>query len=191
MFDAEYSYDSPLRTAARKQPEAVIAFLRSLPAGPERDRYIQQTVWSATDKPAVQSFMSELPMTPYIMQAQLSQIGSDVPKKEEYVKQLPQGALRELGWRQLGSSLTEPLPIEAGPDRDAMLIGMAQRNLNNAEVLWSRLSEIGDTERRKQAFDDLACKIAFPPPGYEYRSLSELLSLPGVPEDYKAPWRGF
>jgi len=191
MFDAEYSYDSPLRTAARKQPEAVIAFLRSLPAGPERDRYIQQTVWSAGDKPAVQSFMSELPMTPYIMQAQLSRIGSDVPKAEEYVKQLPQGSLRELGWRQLGSRLTEPLPVEAGPERDAMLLGMAQRNLNNAEALWSRLSEIGDAGRRKQAFDDLACKIAFPPPGFEYQSLSELLSLPAVPEEYKAPWRGF
>lgn len=189
--ELEFTHSTPLQLAAQDQPDAAVAFVRSLPAGPERDRYIQQIVLAASDKPAVAAFISELPASPLIASVQLSKLmGQDRAKAEEYVRQLPPGPAREFAWNQFGQSLTEPLDIAAGPDRDAMLQGMARREWNNPEGAWIRLREISDPVLRQKAFDDLACSLAFPEQYVHRPPVSKLLELPGIPQEYKEPWLG-
>jgi hypothetical protein len=184
------SGSSPLQLAAENQPDAVVAFLRSLPDGPERDRYIQQVALSAADKSAISAFISELPMSPLVAGSQVATLLRDMTKAQEFARQLPVGESREAAWVQLGSALREPLPVAPGPDRDAMLLGMARKQGNHPEPAWIHISEISDPVLRRKAFDDLACSLAFPSPNTVSFSLRSLLELPGVPDEYKKPWRG-
>ena len=71
-------------------------------------------------------------MSPPVASGEIARLARHIPKAEEYARQLQPGPARELSWNYLGRIAPQPAGVEPGPDRAAMLKGMAQRQIQNA-----------------------------------------------------------
>ncbi|MEO8351699.1 MAG: hypothetical protein ABI680_08205, partial [Chthoniobacteraceae bacterium] len=136
----------PFQTAFARKPEAAIAWLRSLPSGPERDRYAELALRYA-DPERVQSLFDDLPPDAAVRSA--GRFASLVALKnremaQDWASSVANPEARAAAWAAIGAQREEPLPLPPGPDRDAMLSGLAySRAASGLETAFARMLEIG------------------------------------------------
>ena len=156
------SHETPLASALGAKPEATLAWLRALPAGPERERYLEFAVSTMPDHRLAQPLVAELPLEA-ATRAAGSIAGRLAYEKMEDARQWAEslaGTLRAAAWTAIGRTRSEPLPLPPGPDRDAMLSGLATAQAVMAPVKsLDHAIEIGDAALRRRTFEDVMWKL--------------------------------
>lgn len=183
--------DPPFASAIREKTSETLAWLKSVPAGPERDRLIETALYSAANRPEVRDLVLELPTESAARGASICVLvlTDDPPARETFAANIPPGPVREAAWRAVGIRSTEPIDLPLGPDRDAMLQGMVTMNYHKPERAWNLLQQINDPQRQLEAWDDVALILSSPSiPGYGDH-LQTWCNLPGMPEEWKRPWK--
>jgi hypothetical protein len=184
----------PLNNAMGAKSSESIEWIKKLPVGPERTRYIEKAIeYSSVSGPELLALTNELSVE---SQARVSVIrmrkfGYDAEKLQEFAGSLPAGSVREAAWREIGKRWIHSLPNMpgAGPDRDAMLDGMALSNAYNFSSGFPRIQQITDPVRRRGAFDDLALSLDYYSAITGQDAIQELMDSPDVPAEWKKPWR--
>jgi hypothetical protein len=110
--------------------------------------------------------------------------------------------MREEAWAAFGAPRAEPVPLPPGPDRDAMLRGMASAHATFAPVqALERVMEIGDAALRRRTFDDVFWQLNRGPIDLGHggwmsgasetalRAARAWLEAAKIPEDWKQAWR--
>jgi len=201
----EISGDSPVSAAMQQKPDATLAWVRTLPAGAERERYLELAITHAQEPAKVMSLVTELPPEAAARAAAAivsRLVHRDFPKAQQWAESLAPGPAREAAWVGLGAARGEPLPTAARTDRDAMLSGIALQHATGApgEAL-NRALEITDPQRRRRAFDDVLAEVFRGPrdlghgawhsgPSESIQSAArEALEQAPVPEEWKREWR--
>lgn len=187
--DDEYRRTQPLATALEKQPEKTLAWLRSLPPGPERERLIETAAVELKDVEQAVALFSSLPPEAAARTAfgvALKFNGSE--RGPQWAGSLPPGLARLRAWEGIGDQASKALDLPPGPDRDAMLSGLAQRNtLTNPIFALEHMMQIADPIRRRDIFEEVVeSNIPFES---RVKQVSEWLNSSTVPEEWKHRWR--
>jgi hypothetical protein len=182
-----------LQMGLSRNAKGVSEWLKSLPIGAERERMIEEAM--VLDGGSNEELLAMAVELPADSQARLAEnkirrMGEDVNQLQMFAEQLPAGPERAAAWRAIARQLNKPLPLPPGPDRDEMLAGLARYGGGGPAQNWEWIKQITDLERRRQAFDDVAFSRANGPDITGANRLPEFLGLPGVPEEWKRPWRG-
>jgi hypothetical protein len=201
---AEMDYETPLGAALSSKPDAALAWIRALPTGAERERYLEFAITRAPDLAKVKPFIAEL--SPEAATRAAGRIASrlayqQAAQAQQWAESLS-GPMREAAWTAIGSTRTEPLPLPPGPDRDAMLSGLAIARAQQApEQALDRVLEIRDPALRRRTFDDVLWKLNRGPVdlggGASMRGATETaraaasawIERANIPEDWKRAWR--
>ncbi len=196
----------PFTSALREKPDETLAWVRALPAGDAREYYLQVAIRNRLDPAKAQPLLAELPPEAAARAAGwiAAQLSRDIEQASQWAATLPAGPMREEAWAALGASRTEPLPLPPGPDRDAMLRGMATgsgRAESEPVKALERALEIGDAALRRRTFDDVFWLLHRGPTDLGHgssmggasesalRAAGEWLESAKVPEDWKQAWR--
>jgi hypothetical protein len=200
----ELGMSSPLAAAMRENPDATLGWVRGLPPGRERERYLEMIVAAGSDGAKLQPLLSELSGEAAVRAAGklASNLGyKDFEKAREWAASLPMGASREAAWIALGAQRTEPLDLPPGPDRDALFSGMATGQYHSAPVKsLERVLQIENPALRRRTFDDVMAMITrgdlelgynarvHGVPASELEKVQAWLATAKVPGDWKEPW---
>ena len=189
--------DSPMEVAIAKKPEAVKAWLRAQPAGDARDTAVVQTLRAMRDPREMIPLLDLLPpeagpeaATLVAERFRYVSLGFDVAK--QWAGNLPPGPTRTAVWTTLGEqhALAIVPDVPRGPDRDAMLRGMAQAPLSSVlkpERPMDYVLQIDDPALRRQTFDDVMNRWIDNPKRRD--TAGPWLDGATVPEAWKAKWR--
>ena len=195
---------NPFTSALREKPDETLAWVRALPAGDMRERYLESAIHNRLDPAKAQPLLAELPPEAAARAARsiAAQLSRDIEQASQWAATLPAGPVREGAWAALGASRTEPLALPPGPDRDAMLRGIASRRAESEPVKsLERALEIGDPALRRRTFDDVFWLLHRGPTDLGHgssmggasesarRAAAEWLESAKVPEDWKQSWR--
>lgn len=180
----------PLAAALEKQPEKTLAWLRSLPPGPERERLIETATLALKDVDQSVALFSSLSPEAAARAAfgvALKFRGSD--RGPQWAGSLPPGLARLRAWEGIGEQASKALDLPPGPDRDAMLSGLAQSNtsLNKPIFALEHVMQIANPVLRRDIFEEV---VEFNIP-FESRvkQVSEWLDSSTAPEEWKRRWR--
>ncbi len=194
----------PFTSALREKPDATLAWARALPAGADRERYLEIAIANGVDAAKAQSLLAELSPEAAARAARriAARLSRDIEQAQQFAVGLPAGPNREEAWAGLGATRAEPLPLPPGPDRDALLRGMASRSAESEPVkALERALEIGDPGLRRRTFDDVFWLLHRGPIDLGHgssmggasesalRAAGEWLESAKVPEDWKQTWR--
>ena len=200
---AEIGADSPFSKAMHEKPDAVLAWVRALPAGAARERYLELASRALPEGKNAQPLLAELP--PESAARSAAEIASELALKDVGAAQAwaasLSGAAREGAWAGVGKYREGPLPAP-GLDRDAMLGGIANsRAVRNPVQALDRVLEIGDPALRRRTFDDVLWQVnrgdvqlgggAWTPGASDAvkQEVREWLQSAKIPEEWKKPWR--
>jgi hypothetical protein len=182
---------APLATALKKQPEATLNWLQNLPAGAERDRLLEIAVAGAkAHEQAVTLFSMLAPEAQTRTAAQVANtFQKDLDGGCKWAASLPAGPARARAWEGIGALWFADAEPQAGPDRDAYLIGSLRRD-GIVPPPGERLAivyRIDDPVRRHDAFDEMMERYSrfgdFP------KDMRSELEAASVPEEWKKKWR--
>jgi hypothetical protein len=197
---AQESSGSPLREAARAHPAATVEWLRTLPAGAERERLCEVAILENPKNADLTSLLPEISPEgiPRAVGYMVAYSRNDPVRLEQLESELPAGIAREAYWRAMGVTAREPLPRAVGPERDAMLTGMICRSGEAPDRAWELIQQVEDPQRRMNAFDDMMYHLR-PQEQDEHRTdaparheaFRQWLNNPAVPEEWKTPWLHF
>ena len=182
---------APLATALTKQPEATLKWLQNLPTGAERDRLLEIAVTGAKAHEQAVTLFSMLAAEAQTRAATrvAGRFYNDARRGCEWAASLPVGPARVRAWEGIGKLLGADAEPQAGPDRDAYLIGSLRRP-DFVQAPGEKLAivyRIDDPVRRHDAFDEVMERYSrFENSAKETRS--ELETAP-VPEEWKKKWR--
>lgn len=202
---SDIGWNSPFTAAMQAKPEATLAWVRTLPAGPERERYLEIAIRNAQDIESVKPLLQEL--SPDAADRAAAMIAlrladKDPDESRQWAESLPPGSARDAAWTALGANRTEPLELPPGRDRDAMLSGMANSLSRSTPVKaleW--VLEIGDPQLRRRTFDDVMWRLtrgridyslrAYTPGASEatLQRVREWLSGSDIPAEWRNAWR--
>jgi hypothetical protein len=182
----------PFGTALEKQPAATLAWVRSLPAGEDRDRFMELAAKQSKDLDQTLALFSELPADAAARIANRigSSYHSDPQRVQEWAASLPAGPVREQAWAGIGRVIGKPLP-PPGPDRDAMLSGMV-RPIGTPRPPADTLAlavQIGDLQLRRDMIDeamDYYVNLSSDKMASDARAWLENADFPG---EWKVRWR--
>jgi hypothetical protein len=186
----------PVGVAFRTNAGATLAWIQSLPEGPNRESLLLMAACQGNlDRPQALALLSELAPenAPQAALYLAYRFKDDPAAGRAWAESLPPGPTRAAAWRNLGmvASVTPDLP--PGPDRDAMLYG--RRGSNNGMVLnpSTRLDmtlQIGDPVMRRDAFEDALEYYTGPDMSFYYPNEARAwLEKADVPEEWKQRWR--
>jgi hypothetical protein len=173
------------------QPEATLAWVRSLPAGSvERERWTEEAILHVKLEQKLALFNELSPEGQRLAVTQVvHSFGKDSAAAQKWASSLPLGPARNEAWRTLGMLANKPLDLPPGPDRDAMLhgraIGFGERL---AEPSFALVMQISDPVRRRDAFDDAMQDLTEGPWGQKEKARA-WMEQADIPEDWKQPWR--
>jgi hypothetical protein len=199
----ETDFQSPFSAAVQKQPDAAISWLRTLPAGPEREQFLELAIRAAQDFEKVKPLVAELSPEAASRAAAViaRQLSFRSPEQaRQWAESLPAGPQRVAAWTALGTTRTEPLGLPQGPDRDAMLSGMAATQSGHLPLqALQRVTEIADPALRRRTFDDVMWRVTRGTidfgggvyPGVSeanIQKVKEWLSSSEIPEDWRKAW---
>jgi len=182
---------SALATALEKQPEATLEWLRSLPAGAERDRVAELAASATKNREQALALFAMLPAEAQarVAGAVARRFGDDQTGAREWAATLPAGPTRMQAWKGIGAldgTGAEPPP---GADRDAFLIGSLDRSgiVPPPSEKLAIVLRIGDPVQRRHAFDNVIGRYM----GFENfaKETRAALDTVLVPEEWKQPWR--
>jgi hypothetical protein len=183
---------SPL-AAAFEKPEETMAWIRSLPPGPDRERML---VWSVgymkTPEQGIAVF-NELPpeAATRAVHSVVSRFKEDSDGARAWVESLPQGPARIAAWHSLGSMTSTPIDLHPGPERDAMLSGRAFGMGVGAGPIprLELISQIDDSVVKRDLFDQaIELNAQINPSDWLQQSL-DWMEKSDLPEDWKRSWR--
>jgi hypothetical protein len=189
--------ESPLWAANRKDPNATIAFVESMPPGEERTRCIQLLAPMILDIEKLKSIVGKLP--PEVAHATAASAAGilyirDSAKGLAWVETLS-GEARRNAWMQIGKSLwrqqLDPsLLPPAGPDRDALISGEVSARGGFKPAQWlPKAVEITDPSLRQETLHYVFTEVFRKGDGAGIRAASEWLEKANIPEDWKKKWR--
>jgi hypothetical protein len=182
----------PFGTALEKQPAATLAWVRSLPAGEDRDRFMELAAKHSKTVDQALALFSELSADAAARVAR--DIGSgfliDPERVQQWAASLPAGPAREQAWTGIGRVFGKPLP-PPGPDRDAMLSGIV-RPIGTPRPpadLLPLAVQISDLQLRRDMIDeamDYYVNLSYEKTAGEARAWLENAD---VPDEWKVRWR--
>ena len=178
----------PIQSAMKKDADATLAWIRSLPDPADRQRLTELAILSANPQQKL-SLFADLP--PEAQQRWASNVAINLGADgRRWAESLPSGPARENAWRGLGTSPQQPIDLPPGPDRDAMLQG---RSLPTGERKPAQsldlILQISDPIRRRDAFDDAMEFYVETLGEHMAAETREALEKADFPEDWKRPWR--
>lgn len=188
--------ESPLKSAYRKDPAATLAFVEAMPPGEDRTRCLQLLIPTMTDVEKAKSFVAELP--PEAASAIAPSVARFLYYREKekaaaWAATLTGDARRD-AWIQMGEA-HQRRPDEsvvlppAGPDRDAMISGMASGGaIYRPEASLNQATEIGDPELRRQTLHYIIAEISRSGEEDRKRIAREWLETADVPAEWKRKW---
>jgi hypothetical protein len=187
----DLNLDPPFASAIREKTDETLAWLKSVPAGSERNRFIELALRFSANRPEVRDLVAELPAESAVKAARICVLVlvDDSSARETFAASLPAGPVREAAWLAAGMRSSEPVSLPPGPDRNAMLQGMVMMNSFKPERAWQLLQQIDDPQRRLQAWDDIAFSLSSPSMSPTPGWLQTWLNLPDMPEEWKRPWK--
>lgn len=189
--------ESPLQSAIRKDPAATLAFVEAMPPGEDRTRCLQLLIPTMTDIEKAKSLVAEL--SPDAASAIAPSVARvlcyrDKEKAAAWAATLSGDARRD-AWMQIGGasqrySSDESMALPpAGPDRDAMISGMASGNaVFRPEVSLNKATEIGDPELRRQTLHYIIAEISRSGGEDRKRIARQWLETANVPAEWKRKW---
>ncbi len=199
----ELDSQSPFQEALSAKRKETLEWLQALPAGPERDRFVEAAV-RGVDGESMETLFLELPPEAAIRCAGMvaSRLAAkDVERAQEWASSLADPDGRAAAWKAIGGGREEPLAIPSGPDRDAMLTGMAlARATAKPEDAFARMLEIDDPTRRRETFDDILSLVFRDPveiapgvtmaatPESTVQAVREWVKNSNVPDEWKHDW---
>ena len=185
-------YSNPFNKALEKQPAATLAWVRSLPAGAERDRFLELAATSGKDFEQTLGLFSELPAeaAPRVANRLGAFFQSEPERVQKWAASLPAGPAREEAWQGIGAVTKEELPLPAGADRDAMLSGMIRtfQNEKTTEQALALAVKIGDAQLRRDVIDEAMDDAVNLHPDKAEAALA-LLEKVSIPDEWKQRWR--
>ena len=188
MLVSSYDFE-PFRTALEKQPEATLAWLRSLPPGAERDRVTETAIGAMKDARSALSLFATLPPDSAARTAfSMGKIFGDAEEGRAWARSLPPGPVRIKAWQGLANSFQKPFDLPSGPDRDAVLAGK-DYDSDDVEEQMQALSQISDPILRRDEIDavmELTIEIFGPAASDKARAALEKTN---VPDEWKQRWR--
>lgn len=183
---------TPMQTAMSDNPEATMEWLRSLDPGPERARLIELAFMDAREGLDIGMLASELPGDAMgRIAVNVGMFRNEAKDLEKWADEWPAGQGRDAAWMVVGARKPDAASLPAGPDRDAMFSGAMKRFQSSPERALEYLQRIDDPNRRRQAFDDMICGLR-PSVDVEFeriRLYQQWMENPGIPEEWKKPWR--
>ncbi len=189
---------SPALVAAlNTHPAEATAWMLQQPPGPERDAMIQMTLGRFA-KPTVESareLFSQLSPEAQPQAAHMmihSQYAKNPEAARAWMETLPAGPVREAAWNEYGQTFPKPADLAPGPERDAMLDGLANQNVFELEKAWGWIQQIQNPERRREAFDATMwtnLKETWAEPT-DAKAREFLQNSKTVPAEWKQAWAG-
>ena len=149
--------ESPLMNAMRENSAETVAWLTSLPAGTERDEWLQYALetWNSGSE-ALKIFAALPPerqpsaAASVVSRAFKNQIG----KAREWAATLPVGPTQDAAWNSIGRTNGVPADYPAGRGRDLMFEGIASNATTDPLNLLTVVSRITDPTIRRRAFEN-------------------------------------
>jgi hypothetical protein len=182
----------PLQSAWAQNPDATLAWLRSVPSGPERDSVAAASVKVAQTSAsllAIYGLLSPAQQTEAAPRVMAGLYQRDPAAARNFASQLPAGETREHVWRTAGRFATAPLELPAGPDRDAMFDGLAIRHAADPAQASGYLLQIADPAMRRRAFDHVMWQSLREAPADKAAAARQWLESADVPAEWKQAWR--
>jgi hypothetical protein len=186
------SLTDPFGTAISAKPQETLAWIRSLPTGPQRTRLLEMATGRWKSSHEALALFAELPPEAQARTAgHASTWFADDPERgRRWADALPPGPIRERAWAGLGR-LPFTFDLPPGADRDAMLAGSLHRDgavPKPAERL-ATIRQIGDPVLQRDTLDDLMeYYAAIPSP--ETEQVSKALDEADFPAEWKRRWQG-
>ncbi len=186
----------PIGTAMRNKSEAVLAWLRSLPPGANRDQIAEQVMLRGMNADQMLTLFSQLSPDAAARVAHVvaSTLAKDPERAQQWVATLPSGPVRERAWIGFGSDPYQKIPLPAaGPERDAMLSGRvfpARLQLSPIPSLETAM-QISDPLLRRDVLDTAMDDFTSSRRASKEWGIQALewLEKSEVPEEWKKRWR--
>jgi hypothetical protein len=199
--------------ALTAEPGKAIAWIRSQPAGRERDRlYLLAIPNDKVDSATALTLFGELSpdlqpiaagtIVAKLRYGELFQIpplsfpGVPAAKSQNspeaaaaWARTLPPGQARAAAWKALWNVSPETVNVPTGPDRDAMLLGAVCSTGEGILPNFNLILQIQDASTRRLAFDrtmEFATSYTSPNSAAPAR---ESMEKAAVPEEWKQRWR--
>src|SRR4030095_1595306 len=154
---------SPLYSAMRTLPKQTLDWINSLSDEAERKQLLEDAISMSYNDDILRSIGELRPELRTLIAARETEFfGVDAEKMKEFANSLPAGPEREAAWMIIGQRIRDPIEMEPGPDRDAMLGAMVRARFDNGRDLEQRfelVQQISDPQKQRDAFDDLAFRI--------------------------------
>lgn len=188
--------ESPLQSANRKDPAATLAFVEAMPPGEDRTRCLQLLIPTMTDIEKAKSLVAEL--SPEAASAIVPSVARvlyyrDKEKAVAWAATLS-GEARQGAWMQIGGASqrysNEPIDLPpAGPDRDAMISGIASSSaIFRPDVSLNKATEISDPELRQRTLHYIIAEISRSGGEDRKRIARQWLETASVPAEWKQKW---
>lgn len=148
-------WSPPLEQAMRADSAATAAWLRSLPAGAERDTLIQHALNQSSPFPESLDLFAQLP--PELQAATAGSVAriafeNQSGKAREWASTLPAGPVQDAAWRGLARVADIPEDFPEGRIRDLML-DVSSLNAEPDKAL-PLIAKITDPAARRRAFEN-------------------------------------
>jgi hypothetical protein len=182
---------APFALAMIKDPKATVAWINSLPPGPDRDRYSEHAVSmvSATSDLKKALFNKLAPDAQERTTTSILWSIENIDAARTWVESISSDKVRRAAWYRLGQKATAPFDMPPGPDRDAMLHGrITGFGARIPEESFKLNVQISDPVVRRDAFDAAMEHFNHPAvhQGDEARAWMEKADLP---DEWKRRWR--
>jgi hypothetical protein len=176
----------PLAAALDKKPTETLAWIEALPAGPDRNRFIESAMPHLQREQALSLFSSLPPeAAAHAAWAVADQFKKDPAGGEQWASALPVGAAREQAWTALGRTGGDQITPPSGSDRDAYLSGRVNDfNLPATEKL-EIAAQISDPTKQRDVFDNVIENFG----EQAAKECRKWMDTADAPEDWKVRWR--
>ena len=158
MVFADLGYPLLAGTKDKDSAAVTLNWVQTLPPGPDRDRYLELTM----------RFVN-----PDLLAGLVTQLPIDAAKLAAQMYASPYGSEPQIAWAMtlsgdvrlaalaaIGARINDlrelPIQVPPGPDRDAILRGMALKENQEPQVAQEVAKRIGEPKLRQQVLDDLS-----------------------------------
>jgi hypothetical protein len=191
---SEHDQVTPIVSAMEANADATLAWIRSLPAGLDRNRLFLLAI--PLSKVPLSDSIALLPELPpeWASRAAFSlafRFAEDPDAGRAWAESLPAGPARSAAWRGLGTTSFASFDLPPGSDRDALLFGRAfgYGVQSDPATSFGVAMQITDPTLRRDAFD-LGMQGYLKGDRTNWAGEARAwLEKAGIPEEWKQRWR--
>lgn len=186
------SSQSPLMDAMREKPAETVAWLTNLPAGTERDEWLQYALETWNSGSEALKIFAALP--PHRQPSAAASVVSrafknQTGKAREWAATLPVGPIQDAAWNGIGRTDGVPSDYPAGRARDLMLEGRATIYTPEPLQVLTEVSRISDPVIRRRAFENVMWGALHENGDAVSKKAREALEATDFPAEWKMPLR--